>query len=134
FLGRLDQQVKLRGHRIEPGEIETVLRQHVGVRECVVHPHERAPGDVRLITYLVMANGKIDFSELRRFLESKLPAHVIPAAFVTLDELPLTPNGKINRRALPAPDDSRPILASAFVAPQTDIEKRITRLWQELLG
>ena len=133
FLGRLDHQVKLRGHRIELGEIESALRRHEDVRECVVHVCETAPDDKRLVAYVVPHRTKEFNGELRRFLEPKLPDYMIPSAFVTLDKLPLTPNGKIDRKALPQPDTHRPALENTYVAPRTDVENTITQVWRELL-
>jgi natural product biosynthesis luciferase-like monooxygenase protein/amino acid adenylation domain-containing protein len=134
FLGRLDHQVKLRGHRIEPGEIESLLRQEAAVRDCVVDVRDCGEGDARLVAYVVPTRGEsVVAGELRRFLEPKLPSHMIPSAFVCLEDLPLTLNGKIDRNALPSPDDSRPVLDAAYVAPRTDIERRIANLWRELL-
>jgi amino acid adenylation domain-containing protein len=133
FLGRLDHQVKIRGHRIELGEIESALGGHATVRECVVAAREDTPGDKRLIAYVVAPNAKPEASELRRFLQSKLPEAMIPSAFVFLDKLPLTPNGKINRKALPAPENQRPELETAFVSPHNELEKSIAGIWRELL-
>jgi acyl carrier protein len=134
FLGRYDQQIKLRGHRIEPGEIEAVLRQHEGVRDCVVQVYEPATDDRRLAAYVVPAGDSTTLAaELRQFLEPKLPGCMVPSAFVWLDKLPLTPNGKVNRQALPMPEETRPSLATAFAAPRTEMEKRIAKLWRELL-
>src|SRR6185369_16512157 len=106
YLGRADGQVKLRGFRIELGEIESVLGSYSGVQEVVVTVREDAPGEQRLVAYLVGAD--IDSSELRAYLKAKLPDYMTPAAFVMLKEMPLTPNGKVDRRALPAPDAARP--------------------------
>jgi acyl carrier protein len=126
--------VKLRGHRIEPGEIESLLRQEAAVRDCVVDVRDCGEGDARLVAYVVPTRGEsVVAGELRRFLEPKLPSHMIPSAFVCLEDLPLTLNGKIDRNALPSPDDSRPVLDAAYVAPRTDIERRIANLWRELL-
>jgi amino acid adenylation domain-containing protein len=134
FLGRFDQQIKLRGHRIEPGEIEAVLRQHNGVSDCVVQVYEPSTDDRRLAAYVVPAGDSSTLAtDLRHFLEAKLPGCMIPSTFVWLDKLPLTPNGKINRQALPVPDESRPSLATMFAAPRTEMERRIAKLWQELL-
>src|SRR5882672_9483490 len=132
-LGRIDDQVKLRGFRIELGEIESALRQHASVRESVVMAREDAPGDRRLVAYVVSANSAaIDSQQLRVFLQEKLPDYMIPAVFVALDEFPLTPNGKVNRRALPAPDyDAQ--LHQSYVAPRTLVEELLCRIWAEVL-
>ncbi|MGB8476808.1 MAG: alpha/beta fold hydrolase, partial [Candidatus Acidiferrum sp.] len=131
FLGRADHQVKIRGFRIELGEIEAVLGQHPAVREAVVLAREDAPGEKRLVAYVV-AESTAD--ELRRFLKDKLPDHMVPAVFVLLDTLPLLSNGKIDRRALPAPDRTRPELDNSFVAPRDDLELQLAHIWEEVLG
>ena len=142
FLGRIDQQVKIRGFRIELREIESALRQHPAVRESVVAAREDVDGDAsvrratgkRLVAYVV---GKTDrfpsINELRNFLKTKLPEHMIPAAFVFLGSLPLTANGKVDRKALPAPDQRRPELEEAFVAPRTIIEEIVAHIWSDVL-
>jgi amino acid adenylation domain-containing protein len=131
FLGRVDHQVKIRGFRIELGEIEAVLGQHPAVREAVVLAREDAPGEKRLVAYVV-ADSTAD--ELRRFLKDKLPEYMVPAVVVLLEALPVTPNGKVDRRALPAPDRSRPELEKAFVAPRDDLELQLAHIWEEVLG
>ena len=131
FLGRADHQVKIRGFRIELGEIEAVLGQHPAVREAVVLAREDAPNEKRLVAYVV-AESTAD--ELRRFLKDKLPDHMVPAIFVLLDTLPLLSNGKIDRRALPAPDRTRPELDKSFVAPRDDLELQLAHIWEEVLG
>jgi acyl carrier protein len=135
FLGRVDYQVKIRGFRIELGEIEAVLDQHPAVRKVVVLAREDTPGDKRLVAYLVPNQEQAHTaSELRMFLKEKLPEYMVPSAFVTLDALPLTPIGKVDRRALPAPDRSRPELGGTFVAPRTSVEERLAGIWAQVLG
>jgi amino acid adenylation domain-containing protein len=135
YLGRLDHQVKIRGFRIELGEIEMVLSTFPGVRATVVMAREDAPGDRRLVAYLVSDEGvSPSISQLRAYLKEQLPEYMVPSAFVALPELPLTPNGKVNRRALPAPEDLRPTLDTAYVAPRSELERTIARHWQEVLG
>ncbi len=135
FLGRLDHQVKIRGFRVEPGEIETVLGEHLAVRQAVVTAREDAPGERRLVAYVV-SNQELapTINELRSFLKQKLPHYMVPSAFVFLDALPLTPNGKVDRRALPAPDGTRPGLQEAFVAPRTSVEEVLASIWSKILA
>ncbi|HYN84436.1 MAG TPA: amino acid adenylation domain-containing protein [Pyrinomonadaceae bacterium] len=134
FLGRLDEQVKLRGFRIELGEIESVLREHAGVADAVVNVWDDGEGAKRLTGYVVASDGAApSVTDLRRFLESRLPDYMIPASFVTLDALPLTPNGKVDRKALPAPDESRPELKRAYEPPATPAERLLADIWAQLL-
>jgi acyl-CoA synthetase (AMP-forming)/AMP-acid ligase II/acyl carrier protein len=135
FLGRADHQVKIRGHRIELGEIEAVLQDHPAVREVVVISREDTPGEKRLVAYLVAEKGSPPaVSDLRRYLNGKLPDYMVPAVFVTMGALPLTPNKKVDRRALPFPDQERPKLDYQFVAPRTPVEETLSCLWAEALG
>jgi amino acid adenylation domain-containing protein/non-ribosomal peptide synthase protein (TIGR01720 family) len=133
FLGRLDHQVKIRGFRIELGEIEAALRDHTAVRDAIVLAREDQPGARRLVAYLT-ASGQPTVTELRDHLKSRLPGYMIPAAFVTLEALPRLPNGKIDRRALPAPDQTRPDLQDAFVAPRNPVERQLAEIWSQALG
>ena len=133
FLGRMDHQVKVRGYRIELGEIEAALSQHPAVRDCAVLAREDAPGDKRLVAYVVGKQGQPPESELRGFLKERLLDHMLPSSFVLLDELPLTPNGKINRRALPAPEEVARPAAEDYVAPRTPVEEVLAGIWREVL-
>ncbi|MBV9124022.1 MAG: AMP-binding protein, partial [Planctomycetes bacterium] len=133
YLGRLDHQVKLRGFRIELGEIEAVLGQHTGVREAVVLVREDSPGDPRLVAYVVSAGDpKPMAAELRAFLKEKLPEYMVPAAFVVLEALPLSPNGKVDRKALPAPEETRS--EEEWLAPRSAEEEVVAGIWAEVLG
>jgi amino acid adenylation domain-containing protein/non-ribosomal peptide synthase protein (TIGR01720 family) len=135
FLGRVDDQVKIHGFRIEPAEIEIALRNHADVGECVVVAREDQPGDRRLVAYVVMRNGeKAGARELRAFLNGRLPEYMTPSAFVFLARLPLTPNGKIDRRALPAPDQSRADGGRLFTGPRNHIEETLAKIWSNILG
>jgi len=135
FLGRIDHQVKVRGYRIELGEVEAVLGEHPTVSEVVILAREDAPNEKRLVAYIVFhPEQAVTVSELREFLKKKLPDHMIPAAYVTLNELPLTANRKLDRQALPAPEQGRPQIEQAFVAPRTAAEMVMARIWSDLLN
>jgi len=131
FLGRLDHQVKIRGFRIEPGEIESVLAQHPSVREAVVIVREEAPGDCRLVAYVVPHLGHSS-SRLVDFLKKKLPHYMVPAAVVELKALPRTPNGKIDRAALPCPVMAAPETRGS--RPLSPAESRVLDFCREILG
>jgi acyl carrier protein len=135
FLGRRDFQVKVRGFRVELGEVESAVLQHPAVQSGVVVARETQPGEQRLIAYIVAQGGaKPAVNELRDFLAQTLPEPMIPSIFVFLDALPLTPNGKVNRQGLPEPDSSRPELAERYVAPRTTAETVVADIWQTALG
>jgi amino acid adenylation domain-containing protein/non-ribosomal peptide synthase protein (TIGR01720 family) len=137
FLGRLDNQVKVRGHRVEPGEVEAVVRQHEALSDCVVVARADAHGDPRLVAYVVTERGARPpaAAELRRYLVDRLPTHMLPSVFVPLDELPLTPSGKVDRRQLPAPGaDDAAAARPHYVAPRTPVEEVLAGLWRDLLG
>ncbi|HZO76365.1 MAG TPA: amino acid adenylation domain-containing protein [Ktedonobacteraceae bacterium] len=134
FLGRLDHQVKLRGFRIELGEIETLLNQHPAVQECVAVVREDAPGDRRLVAYMVLRSDQaFTTGTARSLLQQRLPEYMIPAHFVPLEQLPLTPNGKVDRRALPPPDEAMALSLGEFIAPRNAVEEEIAAIWRELL-
>jgi acyl carrier protein len=133
-LGRLEDQVKLRGLRIELGEIEVVLSHHPAVRQAAVTVREDQPGDKRLTGYIVAeAEARPSIKELRHFLRQKLPDHMIPTAFMMLESLPLNSHGKVERGALPAPDGLSE-LDAPYVVPRTEAEHNVARVWQEVLG
>ncbi|HEY5075279.1 MAG TPA: amino acid adenylation domain-containing protein, partial [Pyrinomonadaceae bacterium] len=136
FEGRKDFQIKIRGFRVELGEIESALAQHAHVRESVVVAKENGTGDKRLIAYVVPREQASINGELREFLKQKLPEYMVPSSFVVLDSLPLTASGKLNRRALPAPDDlnnRQAGQAATSSAPKTQTEKLLATIWSDLL-
>lgn len=133
YLGRIDNQVKIRGFRIEIGEIEAALAAHPEVAEVVVLVRE-VLGDKQIIAYIVPYQKHSELTtNLRQFLQQKLPDYMLPSAFVILDTLPLTSNGKVDRQALPAPDHNRIDVATSLVSPRTPIEKALAEIWSELL-
>lgn len=134
-LGRNDSQIKLRGYRIELGEIENALVRDPGVAQATVTVREDRPGDRRLVAYVVAAAGSAGprDSELRAHLKKTLPDYMVPQNFVHLEAMPLLPNGKIDRRRLPAPQGAGSD-EGEFVAPASDAEKRIAKLWEEILA
>jgi amino acid adenylation domain-containing protein len=136
FLGRIDEQIKLRGFRIEPGEIESCLSEHPGVRRAAVVLWRDEEGDEpKLVAYTTSRDqSPPKVEELHEFLLRRLPAAMVPTAFVALDAFPLTPNGKVDRKALPDPPSGRPDFAAASVSPRDPLEEAVTELWQELLG
>ncbi|MBW4649611.1 MAG: amino acid adenylation domain-containing protein [Kastovskya adunca ATA6-11-RM4] len=134
YLGRIDQQVKIRGFRIELGEIEAVLGQHPAVQDVVVMAREDIPGVLHLVAYVVPNPKQMpNISELRQFLQARLPDYMIPASFVLLEALPLTSNGKVDRRGLPAPESHRPDLQEVYQAPRSEVERAIATVWQSVL-
>ncbi|HYW05472.1 MAG TPA: amino acid adenylation domain-containing protein, partial [Longimicrobium sp.] len=130
YLGRNDFQVKVRGFRIEPGEIEARLTEHPGVREAVVLAREDAPGEGRLVAYYLGAAGA---EELRAHLAARLPEYMVPAAFARLEAMPLTASGKLDRRALPAPEEDA-YARRGYEAPVGDTEVALAEIWAEVLG
>ncbi|MFO1432613.1 MAG: amino acid adenylation domain-containing protein [Candidatus Competibacteraceae bacterium] len=129
-LGRLDQRVKIRGFRVELGEIEAVLAKHPAVCACAVKLDEAATG--RLVAYIVPTS-RAALPDLRRYLREALPDYMVPALLVTLERMPLTPSGKVDRRGLPAPETLQPAAVATQAMPASDIERQIAGVWQELL-
>ena len=136
FLGRKDDQVKLRGQRIELGEIETTLARHPVVHQAVVTVREDRPGDQRLVAYLVLrpeAEPSTAVTRIRTFLQEWLPEYMVPSAWKFLETLPLTPSGKVHRKSLPAPDDA--IAAERDdKAPSTEVQRTLASIWCSALG
>jgi amino acid adenylation domain-containing protein len=134
FIGRADDQVKVRGFRVEPGEVEAVLAQHPMVGRVVVVAREDNPGDKRLVAYVVpTARAQVNAGELREFARESLPDYLVPSVFAVVGRLPLTPNGKLDRRALPPPGKHRES-GREHVAPRTRAEKAVARMWSQVLG
>jgi amino acid adenylation domain-containing protein len=136
FIGRADQQIKLRGFRIEPGEVEIVLKRHAGVKDAVVVKRQSKSGDDQLAAYLLVDGGTaFDKAALRNHLADKLPAYMIPTHFVPLDSFPLTGSGKIDRLKLPEPvePDASPDREAAYVAPRTAVERFLAACWRDVL-
>jgi amino acid adenylation domain-containing protein len=133
FLGRIDHQVKLRGFRVELGEIETVLNQHPGVHAAVVVVREKEGAEKQLISYVVPGQGELSRGDLRHFLKQTLPEYMVPTVFVMLEALPLTPNGKVDRRGLPEPDHSLTGPVENLVLPRNPMEATLAEIWESLL-
>jgi amino acid adenylation domain-containing protein len=135
YLGRIDQQIKLRGYRIEPGEIEAVLAEHPGVRDVVVLARDSGAAQ-RLVAYITLRapGGTPAGDDLRRFLRERLPDYMVPARIVLVDEMPLTPSKKIDRQALPDPDTARPDLKTAFAAPRDALDGVLAKWFADALG
>jgi len=134
YVGRKDFQVKISGHRVNTDEIETMLLGISWIKEAAVVVRESIAGDTRLVAYLVFNSESDAMSgQIRDLLSQRIPAYMIPPTFVVLSALPLTANGKIDRRALPEPPPSRPDLDKPFIAPRTDIEKKLAQIWSEVL-
>jgi acyl transferase domain-containing protein len=133
YLGRRDTQVKIRGNRVELGEIEVLINQLDNIQQAIVVAREDVIGQKRLVAYMVSANNKPDTGYVRKSIEQSLPDFMHPSAYVWLSELPKTTSGKVDRKALPKPDVKRPELGVLYKAPATLIEKNITAIWMELL-
>jgi amino acid adenylation domain-containing protein/non-ribosomal peptide synthase protein (TIGR01720 family) len=131
YLGRLDHQVKIRGHRVETDEIAQVLRTHGGVRDAAVLALRAASGQDRLVAYVAAGGRAVTAEELRAICAEWLPAPMVPAAYVVLEDLPLTPSGKLDRKALPDPDDQ---LRGQFAPATNETEETLARVWCQVLG
>lgn len=133
-LGRIDQQVKIRGIRIELAEIEAVLRQYEGVQDVIVNSIERSSGGNQLVAYLILVKDhQVSREELHKNLMDKLPDHMVPTIYMTLEQFPLTPNGKVDRCALPVPEQNFQ-LEDNYIPPRDDLERSLVELWEEILG
>lgn len=135
LLGRIDHQVKIRGHRIELGEIEASLAKCFGINEAVVMVREDMVGDKRLVAYYTLkaANNRLTTTEYRLALQKTLPDYMIPAIFVEMKAMPLTANGKIDRRALPVPDQKRPELAQNYIEAKGETQQILSKIWSDVL-
>jgi acyl carrier protein len=134
YLGRSDQQIKLRGFRIEPGEIEANLTAHPLVRDAAIGVHGESSETQHLIAYIVRSEGSGSLTdELRSFLRSRVPEYMVPGAFVELDRLPLLPSGKLDRMALPTPSLDSLVERRIIVDARTEIEAKLSSIWQEVL-
>jgi len=133
YINRLDNQVKVRGFRIEPGEIENVLVNHADIKQTVIVVREDTPGDTRLVAYYLSVDDEIQTTQLRKHLRAQLPDYMIPQHFIYMEEFPLTPNGKIDRKSLPTPfnTDSN---QDDYVAPESENEKIMAKIWQDVLN
>jgi amino acid adenylation domain-containing protein len=134
YLGRLDDQVQIRGVRVEPGEVETALNKHPGVQENAVVAGDDGRGNTRLVAHIVAASRPAPTTaELRRFLLDWLPTAMVPAVFSVVEALPHTSSGKVDRRALAAAGEAAPVQETAFVAPRTRAEKVLSGIWRDVL-
>jgi len=134
-IGRMDYQVKIRGHRIEPEEIAAVLRQHDQVRDAFVAARDFQSGEKRLIAYVVTTQASPGGpTDLRNWVKQKLPEYMVPSAFLQVDSFPLTSSGKVDQRALPEPGASRPEMKETYAAPATLVEGILCRIWADVLG
>ena len=133
FLGRLDEQVKVRGYRVEPGEVSTVLGQHPAVQTSLVIATEDAPGEKQLVAYLVLSPGAtVSATALREYLRQRVPDYMVPAAFIPIPSLPVTEQGKVNRAALPGVNGNR-LSDEAYVEPRTLVEEELVKILAPLL-
>lgn len=134
-LGRKDFQVKIRGFKVEVGEVEAALLGLPGIKEVAVVARDDASGNLRLVAYIVVSKHPApNTSEMRNFLKERLPDYMIPSSFLILDALPMTSTDKVNRQGLPAPPPTRPDLDTPFAPPRTPVEESVTGIWEEVLA
>jgi acyl carrier protein len=133
FLGRIDHQVKIRGFRVELGEIESVLDQHPSVRRAVVVTREDVSGCKRLVAYIAADRPHSATDEICSYLRERLPAHMVPSAYVIMERLPITPNGKIDRTALNMDKQQAFEQTEELISPRTPAEEVVARIWKEVL-
>jgi acyl-coenzyme A synthetase/AMP-(fatty) acid ligase len=134
YIGRRDDEVKIRGGKVRASEVQAHLLGHPKVKNAIVLPRKNRIGELSLVAYVVCKQDtRSGMDELNRFLRGKLPGYMIPAHFIFLDSLPYTPGGKVDRMALPEPRTSRPDLQSPYVAPRSDVEKTLAAVWEEVL-
>ena len=133
FLGRMDEQVKVRGYRVEPSEVSTVLSQHPAVQESLVIATDDAPGEKQLVAYLVLAVGvTVSATALREYLRQRVPDYMVPASFVAIPQLPVTEQGKVNRAGLPGVNGNR-LSDEAYIAPRSLVEEELVKILRPLL-
>ncbi|HVF90034.1 MAG TPA: amino acid adenylation domain-containing protein [Blastocatellia bacterium] len=135
YVGRVDEQVKVRGMRVEVGEVEEVIREQEWVKEAIVIAREDLPGDTRLVAYVVPAGAQArSVRDMRAHLKKRLPDYMVPSAFVLLDAMPLNPSGKVDRRSLPPPDLEIRERGGDFVSPRNGLEREIASVWARVFG
>lgn len=136
ILGRVDRQIKIRGFRVELGEIETVLSEHPDVKQAVIEPHDDQERGRRLIAYVVLNSGAVlDIKSLREFVGSQLPSYMVPSVVLEIDQVPLTNNGKVDRKQLPVPDESLIIISDDYMEPTNETEQQIAdQIFAQMLG
>jgi len=132
FLGRIDRQVNIRGYRIEPAEVEAVLSGCPGVHKAIVVAREDVPEEKRLVGYVAAPGGEVEANALRQYLRERLPEYMVPAASIIMDELPVRGSGKIDPKDLPRPEMAGG--ANKYIAPSTEVEKKLAEIWEKLLG
>jgi amino acid adenylation domain-containing protein len=135
FLGRIDDVVKIRGYRVDLGELEAILSKHPQISQAVTTTHGENAKEKFLAAYFIPVVGQtVTASELRKFLAAQLPDYMIPSAFVQMESFPLSPNGKVNRKVLPIPNHDRPELNQNYIAPQNPTQELLAEIWSEVLG